>query len=98
MARSCEQSSKLVGQPIRQGSYKRKNCTSTSLMFLVFVLNIAVVLFGVQPTLKHPDFKNKDSGQALWIGTKSPQWAVDALPSLNFKGGSKGTRKETLLS
>ncbi|XP_020397618.1 protein OSB2, chloroplastic-like isoform X1 [Zea mays] len=51
-----------------------------------------------KPTLKHPDFKNKDSGQALWIGTKSPRWAVDALPSLNFKGGSKGTRKETLLS
>ncbi|OEL23069.1 Protein OSB4, chloroplastic [Dichanthelium oligosanthes] len=50
-------------------------------------------------TPKHPDFKNKDSGKGLWIGTKSPQWAVDALPSLKFKGGSKGTRKqETLLS
>ncbi|CAO2196255.1 unnamed protein product [Urochloa humidicola] len=50
-------------------------------------------------TPKHPDFKHKDTGKALWIGFKSPQWAVDALPSLNFKGGSKGTRKqETLLS
>jgi len=62
------------------------------------VLNIAVVLFDMQPTPKHPDFKNKNSGQGLWIGTKSPQWARDALPSLKFKGGSKGTRKETLLS
>ncbi|CAL4972155.1 unnamed protein product [Urochloa decumbens] len=52
-----------------------------------------------KPTPKHPDFKHKDTGKALWIGFKSPQWAVDALPSLNFKGGSKGTRKqETLLS
>uniref|UniRef100_K3XIT4 Uncharacterized protein n=1 Tax=Setaria italica TaxID=4555 RepID=K3XIT4_SETIT len=48
---------------------------------------------------KSPDFKHKESGKALWIGFKTPQWAVDALPSLNFKGGSKGTRKqETLLS
>ncbi|KAG0540990.1 hypothetical protein BDA96_03G457100 [Sorghum bicolor] len=51
-----------------------------------------------KPTPKHPDFKNKNSGQGLWLGTKSPQWARDALPSLKFKGGSKGTRKETLLS
>lgn len=52
-----------------------------------------------KPTPKHPDFKNKDSGQGLWIGSKSPQWAIDALPSLKFgKGGGKGTRKETLLS
>ncbi|CAO2181753.1 unnamed protein product [Urochloa humidicola] len=50
-------------------------------------------------TPKHPDFKHKDTGKALWIGFKSPQWAVDALPSLNFKGGSKGARKQdTLLS
>nr|CAB3479427.1 unnamed protein product [Digitaria exilis] len=52
-------------------------------------------------TPKSPDFKHKESGEALWIGSKSPQWAVDALPSLKFKGGSnsKGTRRqETLLS
>ncbi|XP_066315845.1 protein OSB4, chloroplastic-like isoform X2 [Miscanthus floridulus] len=51
-----------------------------------------------KPTPKHPDFRNSNSGQGLWIGTKSPRWAIDALPSLKFKGGSKGTRKETLLS
>ncbi|XP_062208077.1 protein OSB3, chloroplastic/mitochondrial-like isoform X2 [Phragmites australis] len=50
-------------------------------------------------TSKHPDFKHKESGQALWINTKSPQWAIAALPSLKFKGASTGTRKqETLLS
>ncbi|TVU00978.1 hypothetical protein EJB05_53575, partial [Eragrostis curvula] len=50
-------------------------------------------------TPKHPDFKHRESGKALWIGTKSPQWVVDALPSLKFKGASKGTRsQETLLS
>jgi len=53
----------------------------------------------MQPTPKYPDFKHKDSGKALWIGTRSPQWAVDALPRLKFNGGSKGARKkETLLS
>jgi hypothetical protein len=41
----------------------------------------------MQRTPKHPDFKHKESGKGLWIGTKSPQWAVDVLPSLNFKGG-----------
>jgi len=52
-----------------------------------------------KPTPKYPDFKHKDSGKALWIGTRSPQWAVDALPRLKFNGGSKGARKkETLLS
>jgi len=52
-----------------------------------------------KPTPKYPDFKHKDSGKALWIGTKSPQWAIDALPPLKFKGGSMGARKqETLLS
>jgi hypothetical protein len=52
-----------------------------------------------KPTPNYPDFKHKDSGKALWIGTRSPQWAVDALPPLKFKGGNKGARKqETLLS
>uniref|UniRef100_A0A0A9FFP6 Uncharacterized protein n=1 Tax=Arundo donax TaxID=35708 RepID=A0A0A9FFP6_ARUDO len=50
-------------------------------------------------TPKHPDFKHKESGNALWIGTKSPQWAISALPSLKFKRASTGSRKqETLLS
>ncbi|KAL6853897.1 hypothetical protein ACP4OV_019926 [Aristida adscensionis] len=52
-----------------------------------------------KPTPKYPDFKHKESGQPLWIRTKSPQWAIDALPSLKFNGASKGPRKqETLLS
>ncbi|GJN16747.1 hypothetical protein PR202_gb03768 [Eleusine coracana subsp. coracana] len=48
-------------------------------------------------TSKHPDFKHKESGKGLWIGTRTPQWAVDALPSLKFKGANKRLQ-ETLLS
>ncbi|KAJ1287050.1 hypothetical protein BS78_03G400900 [Paspalum vaginatum] len=51
-----------------------------------------------KPTAKHPDFRQKDSGEGLWVGTRSPQWALDALPSLKFRDGTKGTKKETLLS
>jgi len=70
------------------------------LFFMVrSVQNIEVSCSDMQPTPKYPDFKHKDSGKALWIGTRSPQWAVDALPHLKFNGGSKGARKkETLLS
>lgn len=28
----------------------------------------------------YPDFKHKDSSQALWIGKKTPQWVLDKLP------------------
>jgi hypothetical protein len=63
------------------------------------VQNIELSGLDMQPTPNYPDFKHKDSGKALWIGTRSPQWAVDALPPLKFKGGNKGARKqETLLS
>ncbi|KAL6613810.1 hypothetical protein ACP70R_036080 [Stipagrostis hirtigluma subsp. patula] len=48
---------------------------------------------------KSPDFKHSESGKALWIGTRSPKWAIDELSSLKFKTASKGPRRqETLLS
>ncbi|KAF7040160.1 hypothetical protein CFC21_050081, partial [Triticum aestivum] len=46
---------------------------------------------------KAPDFKHKDTGEALWLSPKTPSWVTDALPPV--KGGSKGARRpETLLS
>ncbi|KQK11537.1 protein OSB2, chloroplastic [Brachypodium distachyon] len=46
---------------------------------------------------KSPDFKHKETGEALWLNNKTPSWAMDALTSA--KPGSRGNRMpETLLS
>ncbi|XP_037408368.1 protein OSB2, chloroplastic-like isoform X2 [Triticum dicoccoides] len=47
---------------------------------------------------KAPDFKHKDTGEALWLSPKTPSWVTDALPPV--RGGSRGgaRRPETLLS
>ncbi|VAH69151.1 unnamed protein product [Triticum turgidum subsp. durum] len=47
---------------------------------------------------KAPDFKRKDTGEALWLSPKTPSWVTDALPPV--RGGSRGgaRRPETLLS
>ncbi|XP_078179487.1 protein OSB3, chloroplastic/mitochondrial-like isoform X2 [Carex rostrata] len=31
----------------------------------------------------HPDFKHKDTGEALWIGKTTPRWVLENLPSEN---------------
>uniref|UniRef100_A0A0D9VA81 Single-stranded DNA-binding protein n=1 Tax=Leersia perrieri TaxID=77586 RepID=A0A0D9VA81_9ORYZ len=48
---------------------------------------------------KQPDFKHKDTGEPLWIGSQTPRWAIDALPPAKPpKTPFKGDRKqETLL-
>ncbi|CAM0885195.1 unnamed protein product [Alopecurus aequalis] len=48
---------------------------------------------------KAPDFKHKDTGEALWLSPKTPSWITDALPPAKSSMGSKGGRRpETLLS
>ncbi|KAM0912314.1 hypothetical protein ACQ4PT_012981 [Festuca glaucescens] len=48
---------------------------------------------------KAPDFKHKDTGEAIWLNTKTPSWVTDALPPAKASMGSKGGRRpETLLS
>uniref|UniRef100_M8CTY6 Protein OSB3, chloroplastic/mitochondrial n=1 Tax=Aegilops tauschii TaxID=37682 RepID=M8CTY6_AEGTA len=81
VAESGGQSSKLVGQPSRQAGPK----------------DYYSVMFEIQRSPKAPDFKHKDTGEALWLSPKTPSWVTDALPPV--KGGSKGARRpETLLS
>ncbi|KAI5002132.1 hypothetical protein ZWY2020_026782 [Hordeum vulgare] len=49
---------------------------------------------------KAPDFKHKDTGEALWLSPRTPSWVTDALPPVKggSKGGGGGRRPETLLS
>uniref|UniRef100_J3L7U4 Uncharacterized protein n=1 Tax=Oryza brachyantha TaxID=4533 RepID=J3L7U4_ORYBR len=53
-----------------------------------------------KPSQKYPDFKHKENGTPLWIGSQTPKWAIEALPpakptKIPFKGDRK---QETLLS
>ncbi|KAL8226120.1 hypothetical protein R6Q57_018677 [Mikania cordata] len=41
---------------------------------------------------KGPDFKNKDSGKALWLGG-APSWALSSLPPLKAKTVDVNTKK-----
>ncbi|KAJ3676232.1 hypothetical protein LUZ60_003644 [Juncus effusus] len=36
---------------------------------------------------KQPDFKHKDSGEALWISETTPEWARSKFPSMKSKNG-----------
>lgn len=48
---------------------------------------------------KAPDFKHKDTGEAIWLNTRTPSWVTDALPPAKASMGSQGGRRpETLLS
>lgn len=48
---------------------------------------------------KAPDFKHKETGEAIWLNPRTPSWVTDALPPAKSNVGSKGARRpETLLS
>ncbi|KAF0926777.1 hypothetical protein E2562_027388 [Oryza meyeriana var. granulata] len=51
-------------------------------------------------SIKSPDFKHKENGTGLWIGSQTPKWALDVLPPAKPpKTPFQGDRKqETLLS
>ncbi|XP_010938617.1 protein OSB3, chloroplastic/mitochondrial [Elaeis guineensis] len=43
-----------------------------------------------------PDFKHKDTGEALWLGSYTPQWVLQKLPPLNTEKKVVGHDKATL--
>lgn len=67
-------------------------------MFIIprLVLNIADIWFDMQPSIKYPDFKHKENGTPLWIGSQTPKWAIDALPPA--KPSKAPFKQETFLS
>ncbi|XP_027922400.1 protein OSB3, chloroplastic/mitochondrial-like isoform X2 [Vigna unguiculata] len=46
---------------------------------------------------KAPDFKHKETGEGLWLGS-SPSWVLDKLPPVKPKKGVETDRKSTLVS
>uniref|UniRef100_A0A0E0CCY7 Uncharacterized protein n=1 Tax=Oryza meridionalis TaxID=40149 RepID=A0A0E0CCY7_9ORYZ len=49
-----------------------------------------------KPSIKYPDFKHKENGTPLWIGSQTPKWAIDALPPA--KPSKAPFKQETFLS
>ncbi|XP_026663291.1 protein OSB2, chloroplastic-like isoform X2 [Phoenix dactylifera] len=44
----------------------------------------------------YPDFKHKDTGKGLWLGSYTPQWVLQRLPPLNTEKKVVGHKKATL--
>jgi len=59
--------------------------------------NELIAHFYHQRNEKAPDFKHKETGEGLWLGS-SPSWVLDKLPPVKPKKGVETDRKSTLVS
>lgn len=56
--------------------------------------NLYVRIFCMQKNPKGPDFKHKQTGEALWIESySSPSWVMSQLDALDKKTKSAGASK-----
>lgn len=64
-------------------------CKRTARFFVLVILtDLALIIFNWQRSPKYPDFKHKDTGEALWIeGRYNPPWVKSQLAILDSRMG-----------
>jgi len=79
-------------------SSKVAPCILITLLFLSLPrpwLKLSCTLSCTQLKPSSPDFKHKDTGEGLWIGSSTPAWVLPKLPPVPTKQGD-GLEKVTV--